>query len=86
METGYLISTRLRKLCESHCEDLALNLVSAFMQCQEMAEAQHFSMNATEDQKRFILDVYIALLYKYKKAELIIPKVSGFIRFLYNLL
>ncbi|KAF2882761.1 hypothetical protein ILUMI_23425 [Ignelater luminosus] len=77
METGYLISTRLRKLCESHCEDLALNLVSAFMQCQEMAEAQHFSMNATEDQKRFILDVYIALLYKYKKTELIISKLKN---------
>ncbi|KAF5294237.1 hypothetical protein FQA39_LY13485 [Lamprigera yunnana] len=77
METGYLISTRLRKLCESHCEDMALNLVTAFMRCHQMAETQNFNLNATEDQKRFILDVYIALLYKYQKTPEIIAKLKS---------
>ncbi|KAK5639316.1 hypothetical protein RI129_011808 [Pyrocoelia pectoralis] len=77
METGYLISTRLRKLCESHCEDLALNLVTAFMRFHQMAEVQQFTINATEDQKRFILDVYIALLYKYKRTHLIISTLKS---------
>ncbi|KAK4871758.1 hypothetical protein RN001_015882 [Aquatica leii] len=77
METGYLISTRLRKLCESHCEDLALNLVTSFMRCHQLAEVQSFNLNATEDQKRFIMDVYIALLYKYKKTPLIISTLKS---------
>uniref|UniRef100_A0A1Y1N9Y8 Uncharacterized protein n=1 Tax=Photinus pyralis TaxID=7054 RepID=A0A1Y1N9Y8_PHOPY len=77
METGYLISTRLRKLCESHCEDLALNLVTAFMRFHEMAEQQNYTINATDDQKRFILDVYIALLYKYKRTRLIVSTLKS---------
>lgn len=66
---------RLKKLCESHCEDLALNLVTAYMRCCDWAEVNNFNMNLTEDQKRFMLDVYIALLYKYKKTPVILAKV-----------
>ncbi|KAK9758472.1 hypothetical protein QE152_g475 [Popillia japonica] len=71
-ESGYLISMRLKKLCESHCEDLALNLVTAYMRCCKYAETQKVSMNLTDDQKRFMLDVYIALLFKYKKTSVIL--------------
>lgn len=76
IETGYLVSHRLKKLCESQCEDLALNLVTAFMRCYRMAETQQFNLNATEEQKWFIFDVYIALLFKYKKMSLILSTVS----------
>lgn len=75
METGYLVSHRLKKLCESHCEDLALNLVTAFMCCYRMAETQQFNLNATEEQRWFIFDVYIALLFKFKKTSLILTTV-----------
>lgn len=75
METGYLVSHRLKKLCESHCEDLALNLVTAFMCCYRMAETQQFNLNATEEQRWFIFDVYIALLFKFKKTSHILTTV-----------
>ncbi|XP_018329586.1 uncharacterized protein LOC108739956 isoform X2 [Agrilus planipennis] len=72
IETGYIISMRLKMLCESHCEDLALNLATTCLQCYKVAEEQNFNINATEDQKRFILDTYIALLFKFKKTSTII--------------
>lgn len=74
-ETGYLISTRLKKLCESHCEDMALNLVTAFMRCYQIAKDKNCNLNASDDQNRFILDVYIALLYKYKRTSEIVSTV-----------
>ncbi|KAF5289285.1 hypothetical protein FQR65_LT11906 [Abscondita terminalis] len=77
METGYLVSTRLRKLCESRCEDLALNLVTSFMRCHQLAEVENLNLNATDDQKRFITDVYIALLYKYNDTPMIISKLKS---------
>ncbi|GJQ66974.1 hypothetical protein Trydic_g21912 [Trypoxylus dichotomus] len=75
-ESGYLISMRLKKLCESHCEDLALNLVTAYMRCCKFAESESVNMNLTDDQKRFMLDVYIALLFKYKKTSVILSTLK----------
>lgn len=76
LETGYLVSHRLKKLCEQHCEDLALNFVSAFIRCLSLAESQQFNLNTTEQQKWFIMDIYVALLFKYKKFPQILKAVS----------
>lgn len=75
-ESGFLISFRLKKLCESHCEDLALNLVTSYMACCNWAKEKNYNMNVTEDQRRFMLDVYISLLYKFKKTSVIVTTVS----------
>lgn len=74
-ESGHLISMRLKKLCESHCEDLALNLVTAYMRCYDWAEVNNFNMNLSKDQIRFFLDVYVALLFKYKRTSAIVSKL-----------
>lgn len=76
METAYLVSVRLKKLCESQCEDLALNLVTAFMNCNELAKTQNFSLNATETQMWFIFDIYVALLYKFQENQKIVSLVN----------
>lgn len=76
LETGYLVSHRLKKLCEQHCEDLALNFVTSFIRCLRLAESQQFNLNTTEEQKWFIIDIYIALLFKYKKIPQILKTVS----------
>lgn len=75
-ESGYLISFRLKILCENHCEDLALNLVTAYTKCCKWAQDKNFNMNLTEDQKRFMLDVYVSLLYKYSHTSVIVSTVS----------
>ncbi|VEN60876.1 unnamed protein product, partial [Callosobruchus maculatus] len=75
-ETAYLVSVRLKKLCESHCEDLALNLVTAFMKCNKLSKSQNFTMHATETQIWFIFDIYIALLYKYQQKQ----KMGGLLK------
>ena len=67
---------RLKKLCESHCEDFALNLVTSYMRCCDYAESHKIYMSLTDHQMKFILDVYIALLYKFKKTYAIVSKVS----------
>ncbi|KAJ8950311.1 hypothetical protein NQ318_021170 [Aromia moschata] len=72
VETAYVISVRLKKLCESQCEDLALNLVTAFMNCNKMSKTQNFSLNATETQMWFIFDIFIALLYKFQEKQKIV--------------
>ncbi|KAG5895064.1 hypothetical protein JTB14_021031 [Gonioctena quinquepunctata] len=71
-ETAYLVSVRLKKLCESHCEDLALNLVTAFMNCNKLAKSQNLNLNATDKQMWFIFDIYIALLYKFQEKQKIV--------------
>lgn len=76
VETGYLVSHRLKKLCEQKCEDLALNYVSAFIQCLTLAENQKYNLNTTDQQRWFIMDIYIALLYKNKFTHRIFECVS----------
>ncbi|KAF7270211.1 hypothetical protein GWI33_016821 [Rhynchophorus ferrugineus] len=69
VETAYLVSVRLKKLCESHCEDLALNLVSNFLNYKKLATTHNYNLNATETQLWFIFDINIALLFKFQKRE-----------------
>lgn len=76
VETAYVVSVRLKKLCESQCEDLALNLVTAFMNCNNLSRIQNFSLNATETQMWFIFDIYIALLYKFQEKQKMVVLVS----------
>lgn len=81
METAYLVSVRLKKLCESQCEDLALNLVTAFMNCKKLSKEQNFNLNLSETQMWFIFDIYIALLYKFEEKQKIVLLVSDFYQF-----
>lgn len=69
---------RLKKLCESQCEDFALNLVTAFMKCKNMAKDQNFNLNLSETQMWFIFDIHIALLYKYQEKQKIVVLVRYF--------
>lgn len=78
VETAYLVSVRLKKLCESQCEDLALNLVTAFMDCYKISKTQNFNLNASETQIWFIFDTYIALLYKFQEKQKIVVLVRIF--------
>ncbi|GLV43283.1 uncharacterized protein CBL_14039 [Carabus blaptoides fortunei] len=75
-EHGYLVGMRLKKLCDSHCEDLALRLANACLRCLRLPESQHFLAVTTEDQKRYILDIYIALLHRYKRTHDIINELK----------
>lgn len=77
VETAYLVSVRLKKLCENHCEDLALNLVTNFLKCKRQAVIQNFNLNATETQLWFIFDIYIALLYKFQDKSKILEQVTS---------
>lgn len=65
----------MKKLCESHCEDLALNLVTAFMNCKKLSKDQNFNLNLSETQMWFIFDIYIALLYKFQEKQKIVVLV-----------
>lgn len=76
VETAYLISMRLKKLCESQCEDLALNLVTGFMNCYNLSQTQNFSLYATEIHILFCFDLHVALLYKANKMSEIVALVS----------
>ncbi|XP_019765180.2 uncharacterized protein LOC109540997 isoform X2 [Dendroctonus ponderosae] len=77
VETAYLVSVRLKKLCENHCEDLALNLVTNFLKCKKQATIQNFSLNATETQLWFIFDIYMALLYKFQDKDKIFEQFQN---------
>ncbi|XP_045481523.1 uncharacterized protein LOC123685731 isoform X2 [Harmonia axyridis] len=77
VETAYLTSVRLKKLCESQCEDLALNLVKAFMKCYRLSQTDNFNLNATETQVWFIFDIYVALLYKFKENDSLLDMLKG---------
>ncbi|XP_060536869.1 uncharacterized protein LOC132708539 [Cylas formicarius] len=74
VETAYLVSVRLKKLCENHCEDLALNLVTNFLNCKKLAADLNFTLNATETQIWFIFDIFVALLYKFQDKTKIIQQ------------
>ncbi|KAG5883868.1 hypothetical protein JTB14_034915 [Gonioctena quinquepunctata] len=65
-EQTYLISMRVKILCESRCQDLALNLVSAFMTCYKALENASSYLNASEDQFWYMFDIHIALLYHFR--------------------
>nr|XP_023024913.1 uncharacterized protein LOC111512983 [Leptinotarsa decemlineata] len=65
-EQTYLISLRLKILCESRCQDFALNLVTAFMTCYSSLENASVYLNASIDQFWYMFDVHVALLYQVR--------------------
>ncbi|CAG9759404.1 unnamed protein product [Ceutorhynchus assimilis] len=71
VETIYLVSVRLKKLCENRCQDLALNLSTNYLKYKKQATLQNMSLNATDTQLWFIFDIHIALLYKYQEKHMI---------------
>nr|CAI5869291.1 unnamed protein product [Callosobruchus analis] len=73
-ESAYLVSIRLKKLCESQCEDLALNLATVFMDCCANASV---TFNGTDDQICYIYDILIALLYKFHHNDELIAKMKN---------
>lgn len=64
-ETAYLTSVRLMKLCESRCEDLAINLANAFIDSLHLSYDNNEAIEATYSQVRYIFDVFVCLLYKH---------------------
>lgn len=54
---------------------MAYNLVSAYMMYLQYADDKKIAVNASQDQKRFLLDVYISLLFKFGKISKISERV-----------
>lgn len=68
-ETPYLTSIRLMVLCESHCEDIALKIATAFINIRKLKNLMDEKMHGTDDQNSFIFDTFLALLFKYEHQE-----------------
>lgn len=77
METGYLTSVRLMKLCERRCEDMALNLATAFIDSFYLSGGLNKMIKATHSQVWFIFDVFICLLYKFGMCHKVYQMLSG---------
>ncbi|XP_017782163.1 PREDICTED: uncharacterized protein LOC108566683 isoform X2 [Nicrophorus vespilloides] len=75
-ESGYFISMRLQKLCEDRCEDMALNLTRTYIKCCEWADMYNKNMYISADQRKFVFDVYLALLYKLNQTK----EMSGLLK------
>lgn len=65
---------RLEMLCESKCEDLALKLAEAIHRCLRTRDSS-FQEESAEEQLFYTIDIYIALLYKFKRIHDIIKEV-----------
>jgi hypothetical protein len=65
---------RLEMLCESKCEDLALKLAEAIHRCLRTRDSS-FQEESAEQQLFYTIDIYIALLYKFKRIHDIIKEV-----------
>lgn len=76
-ERGLLIVTRLTMLCSSRCEKVAIKLAEACFGALSGGNATLLSF-FTINEFNFIFDIYLCLLYKYKKLEFIINAVSLF--------
>ncbi|XP_037092839.1 uncharacterized protein LOC119112690 [Pollicipes pollicipes] len=75
-ESPDLLTLRLQTLCESRCEDLALALVRHCYRCQEMADGKFKDM-CSSIHKLLFLDLYITLLFKWRKKDAIISMLSS---------
>lgn len=64
-ESAYIISMRLKKLCEDKCGDMALNLTRCYLKCCDWAEEENLSMCISENQKKFVFDIYLSLLFQH---------------------
>ncbi|XP_046406696.1 uncharacterized protein LOC124171566 isoform X2 [Ischnura elegans] len=74
-EKESMIFMRLETLCDSKCEDLALNLARACVQCLRSADTR-FRDACTQEERYCILDLYIILLYKFKNVQEIINELK----------
>lgn len=77
IETAYLTSVRLMKLCNSRCEDMAINLAAAFIDSFYLSCEMNEILQATHAQVWFIFDMSISLLYKYGNRQKIFEMLSG---------
>lgn len=75
-ESGYIVAMRLNKLCKDNCGDLAFKLAKSALDCLRLPNSQSFHYVITEEQKLYILDVYIALGYKFGKTQLILNELK----------
>lgn len=73
-EKGIILSMRLEMLCESKCEDLALKLAEAIHRCLRSRDS-NFQEESAEEQLFYTIEIYIALLYKFKRIHDIIKEV-----------
>ncbi|XP_033610891.1 serine-rich adhesin for platelets isoform X3 [Cryptotermes secundus] len=76
-EKGILLSMRLEMLCESKCEDLALKLAEAIHRCLRSRDSC-FLEESSDEQFFYTIDMYIALLYKFKRIHDIIKELKHF--------
>ncbi|XP_021917693.1 mucin-3A-like isoform X3 [Zootermopsis nevadensis] len=76
-EKGILLSMRLEMLCESKCEDLALKLAEAIHKCLQSRDSCYREESA-EEHFFYTIDMYIALLYKFKRIHDIIKELKHF--------
>lgn len=74
-ERGLLIVTRLTMLCSNRCEKVAIKLAEACFGALSGGNTALLSFFTTNEYN-FIFDIYLCLLYKYKKLEFIINAVS----------
>ncbi|XP_071439268.1 platelet binding protein GspB-like isoform X2 [Hetaerina americana] len=74
-EKESMIFIRLETLCDSKCEDLALKLARACVQCLRSSDTR-FHDACTKDEHYYILDLYIFLLYKFKNVQEIINELK----------
>lgn len=74
-ERGLLIVTRLSMLCSSRCEKVAIKLAEACYSALSSGNDSLLSLFTTNEYN-FIFDIYLCLLFKYKKLESIIQAVS----------
>jgi hypothetical protein len=80
-EKGVLLSMRLEMLCESKCEDLALKLAEAIHRCLQSRDSC-FREESAEEHFFYTIDVYIALLYKFKRIRDIIKEVMVWLNYI----
>lgn len=65
---------RLEMLCESKCEDYALRLAEACLRCLRLPGSR-LQQESAQDQMDYIMDIYLALLFRFKRSQDIIAEV-----------
>lgn len=69
-----VLMMRLELLCESRCEDLAMKLAEVCLRCLHLPGSR-FRENVQESQLDYIRDIYLALLFRFKRSQDIIAEV-----------
>ncbi len=66
-EKAVLLSIRLDILCDSECEDIALELVAHCRRCLLLVDDQRLRDASTTEERDHWLDLHLALLYNVEK-------------------